>query len=117
MIRITVLGRDRVQRAIDKRKAPALTFAAQKALHLGGAAAVPCIRAEAPRFTGATAESVAMEQTGTRVAIGPHTDYAHFPIRGTRRGVEPNPWVARGARAARPAARTAFTMSVRNDIK
>lgn len=116
-ITITVLGEEAVQRAIDKRSAPRLTASSQKGLHLAGAAAKPFIAAAAPVASGATRDSVRQSESFGRVTIGPHTPWAGYVIRGTNRGVEPNPWVSRGARTARPASAIAFRQSVRQDIR
>lgn len=116
-VTIIVLGNDRVQAAVRRRSAPALTATAVKANEAAVQAIQPFIAAEAPYLTGATQRSVKILDHGMSARVGPTTWYKHFVIGGTKRGVKPNPWVGRGARKGRPAAKAAFRAVYFRDVK
>ena len=103
IIRIITTGEPEIQRELANRRAPKLTAAMRAADEAGAKTAQPIIAASAPRRTGATAASVQARGTW----VGPTISYRIYPIKGTSRGVEPNPWVQRGITRARPAVRAA----------
>lgn len=110
-VRVTVVGQQRAQAACRKRMGKPLWDSSRAGLEAAGRVMVPIVAAEAPVLTGATRDSVRLLESRSPGMIrgGPTTWYKHFVIKGTKRGVKANPWVARGARKARVAARTAFS--------
>ena len=101
---VTVFGIPQAQASLAKRRAPALNFTLAKSLRAAGNAVKPYIQAAAPVRTGATRASVSVRGS-KNITVGPRIWYRHFPIVGTSRGVEKNPWVARGVRAGAGTAR------------
>jgi hypothetical protein len=78
------------------------------------------IRREAPKRTGKMARSVRAtrltRQDAPGAAVGPRIWYRHFPIRGTRRGVQPNDFVGRGVRGGLRFARFTFLTRLHRDL-
>jgi hypothetical protein len=53
-----------------------------------------------------------IDPSGLRAAIGPTAYYAPFVEFGTRRGIQPNPYMERIAKAAKPAVEKQFETAV-----
>jgi len=119
-IKIAVKGLVKAQQRLDRRKDAELNRAAGKATVIAARGLVAPMRAQAPVRTGATRKSVKVTRArrGDKpgAIVGPRTWYRHFPIGGTKRGVTPNPWVARAAIANLANTKRAFFAALRAEL-
>lgn len=122
-ITITVTGEEAIQRQFNRRQGLALLKTLQKATRAAATAVKPAIVAEAPVRTGNLRRSIRVAATRRDrpgAYVGPSSKrafYRHFVIRGTVRGVRANPFVSRGASHAEGAAKVAFDLVVKDDLK
>ena len=115
-VTIQIIGMDAAQAKLARRKAPRLTASSRRGLKAAGEALKPFIQSAAPERTGKTRSSVKVIRGQTTYRVGPTIWYKHFVIGGTKRGIEANPWVSRGANAGRSAASLAFNATVKRDV-
>lgn len=118
-IYITGDGGPKVVAALQRRQGFPLRTEMLLATKAGAMAAKPVIAAAAPVLTGATKKSVKARQLRRAVGhiVQPTIWYRHFVIGGTKRGVKPNPWVARAVPAARVVAKAAFDRTLKAVVK
>lgn len=118
-ITVSVTGQAPILAKLDRRQAPRLTNTLRRATRAAASAAKPFIQSQAPVRTGATRKSVSVRGStrgGISARVGPNIWYARFPIAGTSRGVERNPWVERGSEMGRFAEREAFDRTIKADV-
>jgi hypothetical protein len=123
-VNVVLIGDKPVLAKLMRRQAPAINVTMQKAIRASAAVTKPVIAAQAPKRTGLLRKSVSVRTNrqfafgeAAGVNVGPRIWRRHFVIGGTRRGIEPNPFVVRGARMAQPAARAAFQRVIQLGIR
>lgn len=95
-ISVRVEGLPRVLASLDYREGRQLLARTKLGLRSGGSVLVAPMRREAPVRTGVLRRSVSVRTARDgSVSVGPRAWYRHFVIRGTSRGVRPNPFVDR----------------------
>lgn len=95
-ISVRIEGLDRALGALDRWGAIELRRRSRQGIRAGAGILRTPMKREAPKRTGALARSVTVvaNRDGS-ASVGPRIRYRHFVIRGTRRGVRPNPFVDR----------------------
>jgi hypothetical protein len=118
-VTIIVTGEEKIIADLSRRSGPQLASTLRKATRAGATAAKPFIAAASPVRTGKTRKSVSVRgsKQGIGASVGPRIWYRHFQIVGTKRGIRPNPWVARGAAAGASAAKAVMETITKADVR
>lgn len=131
---VIITGEEKLIADLSKRSAPQSTWTLQRSVRKAATVLKPFIVSQAPvgpprtikgfqYMGGATKKSVSVRTMRKRpgeaaaVSVGPRVWYRHFPIGGTSRGVEPNPWVARGRSMGSSSSRGVLTGSILAEFK
>jgi hypothetical protein len=114
---ITMTGLPEAKGAVARRAAPSLTKTLRDANKAAGGVLKPVIKGYAPVRLGELARSTRLSSSSDgKVVVGPKAPHRHFVIKGTKRGVEPNPYVDRAAQASGPVMRLAWVQKLQSDV-
>lgn len=116
-VTVTLFGEKEAQGAISRRSGVELMKATREANKVAGNVLKPIMASMAPVWKGVLRASVKMSsKADASVNVRPTAPHRHLVIRGTARGVEPNPFVDRAVDAGRTPMRAAWEAKVKQQV-